>query len=57
MVTFGRYKNVLTYKQLCEDKFKTRYVDWCLNESSVDDRVKERLQYFADKCRDFDGKV
>jgi hypothetical protein len=53
MVSFGKYKNVLTYKQLCDDTFKRNYVDWCINESAVDDGVKERLRYFADKCRDF----
>jgi hypothetical protein len=43
MVSFGKYKNVLTYKQLCEDKFKMRYVDFCINESVVNDGVKERF--------------
>jgi hypothetical protein len=53
MVSFGKYKNVLTYKQLCDDTFKKKYIKWCLDESAVDDGVKERLRYFAEKCRDF----
>ncbi len=53
MVSFGKYKGILTYKQLCDDAFKRNYVDWCINESAVDDVIKERLRYFADKCRDF----
>jgi hypothetical protein len=53
MVSFGKYKGVLTYKQLCGDVFKKRYVEFCINESAVDDGVKERLRYFAEKCRDF----
>jgi hypothetical protein len=56
MVSFGKYKNVLTYKQLCDDVFKRKYVDFCINESSMNDGVKERLRYFVviDKCRDFE---
>jgi hypothetical protein len=51
IVTFGKYKGILTYKQLCDDIFKKNYVDWSINESAVDDGVKDRLRYFADKCR------
>jgi hypothetical protein len=51
MVSFGKYKGILTYKQLCDDISKKNYVDWCLDESVVNDGVKERLRYFADKCR------
>jgi hypothetical protein len=50
MVTFGKYKGVMTYHELCDDTFKKKYVDWCIHESVVDGGVKERLQYFADKC-------
>jgi hypothetical protein len=50
MVSFGKYKNVLTYKQLCDDVFKKRYVEFCINESAVDDGVKDRLRYFVEKC-------
>jgi hypothetical protein len=51
MVSFGKYKNVLTYKQLCGDVSKKNYVEFCINESAVDDGVKDRLRYFADKCK------
>jgi hypothetical protein len=48
-VTFGKYKGILTYRQLCDDiKYKS-YVDWCLNESQMNAGIKERLQYFSDK--------
>jgi hypothetical protein len=52
MVSFGKYKGILTYKQLCDDIFKKNYVDFCINESAVDDGVKDRLRYFVEKCRD-----
>jgi hypothetical protein len=42
MVSFGKYKGILTYKQLCDDTFNEKYVDWCINESAVDDGVKDR---------------
>jgi hypothetical protein len=52
-VSFGKYKNVLTYSQLCNDiQLCNDYVDWCLNESQMNDMVKERLRYFANKYRD-----
>jgi hypothetical protein len=54
MVSFGKYKGVLTYKQLCDDISKKKYVDFCINESAVDDGVKEKLRYFVEKCRDSD---
>jgi hypothetical protein len=53
MVLFGKYKGILTYKQLCGDVFKKNYVDFCINESAVDEEVKDRLRYFAEKCKDF----
>jgi hypothetical protein len=57
MVSFGKYKGILTYKQLCDDTFKKKYVDWCINESVMNDGLREeRLRYFADKCRDFIDK-
>jgi hypothetical protein len=49
MVSFGKYKGILTYRQLCEDiKYKS-YVDWCLNKSQMSAGITERLQYFSDK--------
>jgi hypothetical protein len=42
MVLFGKYKGILTYKQLCDDIFKKNYVDWCINESAVDDVILKR---------------
>jgi hypothetical protein len=48
MVSFGKYKGILTYKQLCDDTFKKNYVKWCLDESVVNDGVKERLRYFVE---------
>jgi hypothetical protein len=51
-VSFGKYKNVLTFSQLCNNIQKKDYVDWCLNESQMNDMVKERLRYFANKYRD-----
>jgi hypothetical protein len=53
MVSFDKYKGVLTYKQLCDDTFEKKYVEFCINESAVDDGVKDRLRYFVEKCRDF----
>jgi hypothetical protein len=48
-VTFGKYKDILTYRQLCTDiKYKS-YVEWCLNMSQMNAEIKERLQYFSDK--------
>jgi methionyl-tRNA synthetase len=53
MVLFGKYEGILTYKQLCDDISKKNYVDWCINKSAVDEEVKDRLRYFAEKCKDF----
>jgi hypothetical protein len=48
-VTFGKYKSILTYRELCDDiKYKS-YVEWCLNKSQMNAGIKERLQYFSDK--------
>jgi hypothetical protein len=53
MVSFGKFKGILTYRKLCDDiKYKS-YVDWCLNKSQMNAGNKERLLYFADKS----GKV
>jgi hypothetical protein len=49
MVSFGKYKGILTYRQLCDDIKYSGYVDWCLNESQMNAGIKERLQYFSDK--------
>jgi hypothetical protein len=48
-----KYKGILTYRQLCDDTFKKKYVEWCINESVIHNGVKERLRYFAEKCKDF----
>jgi hypothetical protein len=32
-VLFGKYKNVLSFSQWCNDIQKKDYVNWCLNKS------------------------
>jgi hypothetical protein len=50
MVSFGKHKGVITYKQLCNNVFEKNYVDWCINESVISDGLKERLRYFSIFC-------
>jgi hypothetical protein len=45
IISFGKFKSILTYKQLCDDISKKNYVDWCINESAVDEEVKKKLRY------------
>ena len=52
MVSFGKFKDVLTYSQLCSDIRNKDYIDWCLNASKMNEDVKKRLRYFADKHRE-----
>ena len=49
MVSFGKYKNILTYSQLCSDIKKKPYIDWCINESRMKENIKKRLQYFMNE--------
>ena len=52
MVSFGKYKDVITYRQLCSDIRHKSYVDWCLDKSTMKEDIKSRLQYFVDKHRE-----
>ena len=52
MVSFGKFKDVLTYRQLCSDIRHKSYVDWCLDKSTMKEDIKSRLQYFVDKHRE-----
>jgi hypothetical protein len=45
MVSFGKYKGVMTYRELCDDTFKKKYVEWCLNESVMNDGVKDEYGF------------
>jgi hypothetical protein len=52
MVSFGKYKGILTYKQLCADISKSSYIDWCINESAINASIKDRLRYFVIRDRE-----
>jgi hypothetical protein len=48
-VTFGKFKSIPTYRQLCNDLKYKGYVDYCLNKSAMNAGIKERLLYYFDK--------